>query len=126
MTEATLMVDSLGRNRLYTGNMVPVRQIFHLMSMDPGTDLLNPEKGIGIANYRYSYTDESLLIQLERTIREQITKYTPYTVNQIICKDIPNTKGDHILHVFIAIEESPDVIGVSTDGEKVELAMMQL
>lgn len=126
MTEATLMVDSYGRNHMYTGDTAMVHQIYYLIVMDPGTDPLNPEKGIGIKNYRYSYTDQTVLSTLENEIRTQIAKYTPYTLSNVMCKDIKNKKGDHYLHVFISLQEINDIVNIATDGERTELAVMQL
>lgn len=126
MTEATLIVDSYGRNHMYTGDTAMVHQIYHLIVMDPGTDHLNPEKGIGIRSYRYSYTDQTILSTLENEISRQISKYTPYTLVNIMCKAIKNRKGDYYLHIFISLNEINEIINVSTDGEKTELAIMQL
>jgi len=126
MTEATLMIDSYGRNVEYTGDTAMVHQIYHLVVMDKGTDELNPDKGIGIKDYYYEYTDDTILMNLENAIQDQISTYTPYTVANVICKAIKNSKGDYILHVFISLSEILQIINVSTNGEKNELALMEL
>ena len=125
MTEATLIVDSYGRNHMYTGDTAMIHQIYHLIVMDPGTDPLNPEKGIGIRSYKYAYTDQTVLSNLENTISRQIGKYTPYTLVTVMCKAIKNRKGDYYLHVFISLNEVNEIINVSTDGEKTELAVIR-
>ena len=126
MVEATLIVDSYGRNHMYTGDTAMVHQIYHLIVMDPGTDHLNPEKGVGIKSYRYSYTDQTVLSTLENNILMQINKYTPYTLLNVMCKSIKNRKGDYYLHVFISLNEINEVINISTDGEKTELAVIKV
>lgn len=125
MIEATLIVDSYGRNHMYTGDTAMIHQIYNLIVMDPGTDPLNPEKGIGIKSYKYAYTDQTILSTLENNINTQIYKYTPYTLTNVMCKAIKNRKGDYYLHVFISLNEINEIINVSTDGEKTELAIMK-
>ena len=126
MIEATLIVDSYGRNHMYTGDTAMIHQIYHLIVMDPGTDPLNPAKGIGIKSYKYAYTDQVVLSRLENEIRNQISKYTPYTLINIMCKAIKNRKGDYYLHVFISLNEINQIVNVSTDGEKTELAVITM
>ena len=126
MIEATLMIDSYGRNVEYKGDIAMVHQIYHLIVMDKGTDELNPNKGIGIKDYYYEYKDDTVLMNLENEIRDQISTYTPYNVTNVICKAIKNSKGDYILHVFVSLNEILEIINVSTNGEKNELALMQI
>lgn len=125
MTEATLIIDAYGRNLMYTGDSAVIHQIYNLIVMDPGTDDLNPGKGIGIKSYYYEYNDSTVLMTLENKIREQIATYTPYSLANIICKGIKDSKGDFILHVFIMLRDIENIVNVSTNGEITELAVIR-
>lgn len=126
MTEATLMIDSYGRNVEYKGDIAMIHQIYHLIVMDKGTDELNPDKGVGIEDYYYEYKDDTVLMNLENEITDQITKYTPYNPTNVICKAIKNSKGDYILHVFVSLSDILEIVNISTNGERSELALLQL
>ena len=125
MIEATLMLDSYGRNRVYTDDTAMVHQIYHLIIMEKGTDPLNPDKGVDIESYRYEFKDDSVLMQLQQIIQKQVSDYTPYTVTNVICKAVKNRYNNYILHIFISISEFRNIINISTDGERSELGIIQ-
>lgn len=126
MQEATFIVNSYGKNIAYEGDRGIVHQIYHLLNMKPGTDPLNPKKGINMPGYYYEFADDATLIELENEIRQQITDYTPYTVITIMCKDVKHKSGNHHLHTFISLREYEDIINVATNGETSELATMKI
>lgn len=126
MQEATFIIDSFGKNMTYNGDKGIVHQIHHLLVMAPGTDPLNPEKGINIKSYYYEFVDDSILIDLQNKIREQIADYTPYTVLNVIVKAIKAKSEKYILHTFISLQEYQDIINVSTDGERSTLATIRM
>lgn len=125
MTEATFMIDSYRRNTTFKDNKAMIYQIYNLIVMDPGTDSLNPEKGVGILSYKYAYDEQTVLIELENDIRNQVSNYTPYTLTNIICKSMKNKQNKSILHIFISLNELNEVINISTDGERTSLSTMQ-
>ena len=116
MIEASLKIDSLGKNVQYTGYDATVRQIYNLILMKPGSDPLNPKKGCDARSYYYRIKDDSIISQLENDIRDQISKYTPHKVSAVNCKAVKNKSGKYILHIIIILPNDKSVI-VSTDGE---------
>ena len=126
MIEATLLLDSYGRNLMYTNDTAMIHQVYNLIVMDKGTDPLNPEKGVGITSYYYEYKDDTLLRDLENEIQNQISKYTPYSLVNVLCRAIKNKKGDYILHIFLSFTTLNKIVNVSTNGEKTELALLSM
>lgn len=126
MKEATFITNSYGKNITYDGDRGIVHQIYHLIVMQPGTDPLNMYKGIDINKYYYEFVDDAILLDLENDIKQQIADYTPYTVLNVICKAIKNKLGKYILHTFISLREYGEIINVSTNGEKSELATIKI
>lgn len=127
MAEATFMVDNLNQNKLLEGVKEEIQQLYQLITMYKGTDPLNPDKGVGIENYKYDYADNGILINLENEISEQIRKYTPYLSAEIGCKAIKNVDGDYILHVFIMLPNlETAVVDISTNGKGSSLALIKI
>ena len=123
MTEASLKIDSFGRNIQYTGHEATIRQLYHLILMKPETDPLNPGKGCNARSYYYQIKDDAIISQLETTIRDQIATYTPHKVINVSCKAIKNKSGKYILHIIVMLPNSRSVI-VSTDGETSSLNLI--
>lgn len=126
MEETTFIVDSYTKNIVYEGDRGVVHQIYHLFNMVPGTDPLNPEKGINIKKYYYEFTDDTILLDLENEIRDQIRDYTPYTVLNVACKAVKHESGKYFLHTFLSLREFSDIINVSTNGESSDLATIKM
>lgn len=62
--------------------------LLRLMIMDPGTDPLHPDMGVGIRRYRYTVDQAEAL---RKKIEDQINTYLPYfsdtTISLIYCPD---------------------------------------
>lgn len=62
--------------------------LLRLIIMEPGTNPLHPDMGIGISDYRYTMDKTE---ELRKRIEDQITKYLPYfsdcNVALIYCPD---------------------------------------
>ena len=123
MIEASLKVNTLGQNVTYTNSTARIRQIYNLLLMKPGTDPLNPSKGCDVRSYYYQIKDDTILQLLQTKISEQIAKYTPYTIRNVLCKAIKNRQGNYILHIAISLTNSSTVV-VSTDGEQSTLNLI--
>ena len=117
MIETTLKIDSLDKNIEYTGTRAIIQQIYNLVLMKPGTDPLNPEKGCDARSYYYQFKDSSVLQNLEIKIQEQIRKYTPYTVSNVVCRADKNKAGNYILRIVISMSRSSAIV-ISTNGDR--------
>ncbi|MBR6289304.1 MAG: hypothetical protein IKR19_08215 [Acholeplasmatales bacterium] len=73
-------------------------RLLELLMMDPGSNPLHPNMGVGIRNYRYGI---NTLSDLENRIRDQIKTYLPmYQVDDLVLVQTP----DKILNIEIRIE----------------------
>lgn len=74
--------------------------LMRLIMMDPGTDPLHPDMGVGIRKYRYSMDNAS---ELTRRIESQIRTYLPYfadsTISLVYCPD-------RTLNIEISMEDA--------------------
>lgn len=116
MIEATLKLDSLGQNLQYTDSKAQIRQIYNLILMKPGTDLLNPNKGCDARSYYYAIKDDGIIQELQEKITDQISKYTPYVTRGVICKASLNRSNKWILHIMIMLVNGQTAV-VSTDAD---------
>lgn len=116
MIEATLKLDTLGQNLQYTGVKATVREIYNLILMKPGTDRLNPSKGCDARSYYYQINDNSIIDELQRNITDQISKYTPFKVQGVVCKAILNREKEWVLHIIVIMPNNMAVV-VSTNAE---------
>ena len=123
MTEASLKIDSLGKNIEYKNMDAKIRQIYNLILMKPGTDPLNPEKGCDARSYYYQFNDDNVLRNLETKINDQIRIYTPYTIQSVMCKAIRNREGNYILHIMVSLLNDVTV-AISTNGEASTLNLL--
>ena len=123
MIEASLKMDSLGKNVQYTGVSAKVSQIYNIITMKPGSDPLNPYKWCDIRSYYYQFNEENILRTLETNIYDQIGQYTPYLVSSVQCRAVKNLKGKYILHVIVMMPDTKSII-VSTNGETSSLNLI--
>ena len=116
MTEPTFNVNSLGENKIYTGSRAQFAQIYNLIRMKKGTDPLNPDKGIGIADYYYMFDEASDLMKLENQIYDQIITYTEYRPITVNCTS-KKVEGVKVLSVLISLKDFNEVLVVLSNGD---------
>lgn len=62
--------------------------LMRLIMMEPGTDPLHPDMGVGIARYRYTMdTAEELRKRIENQINTYLTYFSDSNVTLIYCPD---------------------------------------
>lgn len=115
MIEASLNLDSLGQNLQYVDTRAVIKQLYNLLVMKPGTDLLNLDKGCDTTAYRFQTNEQSRISTLEMRIRDQISTYTPYKIQNCVCKALKNNNGDYILHILITLANGVNAL-FSTNG----------
>lgn len=117
MTETTLKVTSLGENQMYNNGRAKFAQIYTLINMKKGTDILNPDKGVDINSYYYAYNDPVVLADLERIINDQINRYTPYRPYTVNCGS-KFMVDRYILSIMISLQNADDKIIIVSNGEQ--------
>ena len=86
--EYMLSVDRFNEPVIAEGQHAIGMLLIRLILLDPGSDPLHPEMGVGIRQYRYSM---NTLDELKRRVEEQISTYLPMfnsaTVGLVITPD---------------------------------------
>lgn len=83
--------------------------IIRLIMMDPGTDPLHPDMGVGLfTKYKYGFTDE-IKSKLQNEINEQIQTYIPKLVG--VSVDIEA----RIASLYITIRFNSNIVTVVAD-----------
>lgn len=117
MIEPSLNMSTTNENTHYEGPTAQFRQIYNLLCMKPGTDILNPDKGIDINSYYYQYTDKNVLNQLSNSIEDQINTYTTFDIKTVDCRAVKSKKDNkYYLCVMIYLFNYKDALLISTDG----------
>lgn len=117
MVEATLKVNSLGSNEMYVGGRAKFSQIYSLICMKKGTDILNPNKGVDINSYYYAFNDPTVLSNLEREINDQIAMYTPYRPLYVNCGS-KLVDGKYIISIVMRLTGQDEIIAVVSNGDQ--------
>lgn len=74
--EHLLTTDEFNKPKVVDGKDAIAKKLLTLLTMNPGTDMLHPEMGVGIVN-RYRYADKDDLSDLQKEIDDQIAVYLP-------------------------------------------------
>lgn len=117
MIEATLKVNSLGYNEMYTGGKAQFSQIYALICMKKNTDPLNPDKGVDINSYYYAFNDPVVLADLERKISDQIETYTPYQPLSVQCGS-KWVRDKYIISIIISLSGYSESVVIVSNGEQ--------
>lgn len=72
--EYLLSVDPFRRPRVLTKQSAIAMNLLHLILLDPGSDPLHPEMGVGIRNFRYAMGKEE---ELRERVDDQIKRFLP-------------------------------------------------
>lgn len=79
--EYLLTTNKFKEPSVVTGSNAIGLLLMRLIMMEPGTDPLHPEMGVGIGNYRYTMDKEE---DLRSRIESQISTYLPYFSDAIV------------------------------------------
>lgn len=95
--EYVFSVDEFNKPVVYTGEKAIALLLVRLILLNPGSDPLHPDKGVGIANYRYTMnTLPELKARIKSQIETYMKDYTSAVVNLVMTPD-------HKLNIEITI-----------------------
>jgi hypothetical protein len=92
--EYTLTVNSLNRPEVLEDKEAIAMLLVRLILLEPGSDPLHPEMGVGIVNYRYAM---GRLEELKKRVEEQINQYLPCFPTASVKLEITDDKLCNIL-----------------------------
>ena len=97
--EYLLSVNAFNEPEVLEGKPAIAMLVMRLILLNPGSDPLHPDMGVGIEKYRFAM---GRLEELKTRVKEQINTYLPFTASVV---DIEITK-DHLCDVLITIEDT--------------------
>ena len=71
-TEYCMTVDNFNKPLIYKNQQAIALLLTRLLLLDPGSDPLHPDMGVGIRSYRYAY---GRLDELKQRVQQQIRTY---------------------------------------------------
>lgn len=116
--EYLLTVDKYNRPFSVTGNEAVSLNLVRLILLNPGSDPLHPEMGVGLKNYRYALS----LSELTKRIEDQINTYLPQYTNASV--DIIRTP-DRVANIEITIDDTVYVYDSSNMPISIDLDQIQ-
>lgn len=99
--EYLLSFNKYNSPKTVTGKAATALKIARLILLEPGSDPLHPEMGVGIRKYRHG-SKEDILTEIKKEVEDQIIQYLPeyqYTFVDFVVTD------DHILNFQISIDD---------------------
>lgn len=99
--EYLFSVNSFKEPKVLTGKEAIAQLLVELIMLDPGSDPLHPDMGVGIKNYRYAM---GKLDELKSRIKSQINTYLPDFAEADVELDIDATT--HICNIDITINDT--------------------
>lgn len=98
--EYCLSVDNFKQPRVYENQQAIAILLTRLILLEPGSDPLHPDMGVGVVNYRYGL---GKLDELKNRVNDQIKVYLPcFTSPQV---DITITE-DKLCNIEIRIDDT--------------------
>jgi hypothetical protein len=109
--EYLLTVDQFSNPQVVEGKSAIALLLSRLMILEPGSDPLHPEMGVGIKNYRFNNNKDALL-ELKKIINEQLNIYLPNFQGSDVTLKFTE---DKILNVNITIGDTTYVYTSETN-----------
>ncbi len=98
--EYLLSVNEFNQPEVLTQRDAIAMLLMRLILLNPGSDPLHPEMGIGIINYRYAM---GKLDELKSRVSEQISTYLPcFPAGKVDIEIV----GDHFCDILITINDT--------------------
>lgn len=98
--EYMISINAFERPEVKKNQQAICMLLLRLLLLEPGSDPLHPDMGVGIAKYRYGMNE---IDSLRTKISEQISTYLP-------CFPASNVRieltEDHLLNVYITINDT--------------------
>ena len=120
MEERLLSKNSFEMPTVLKDDQAAVVFIIRLITMDPGTDPLHPDMGVGLfSKYRYSFEDE-VKSKLRAAITEQINTYIPQLSGVSVSIEA------RIASLFITIQFNSTIVTIVADSETKTIKLSDL
>ena len=98
--EYTLSITPLNRPEVLKNQEAIAMLLLRLILLNPGSDPLHPEMGVGIINYRYAM---GKLEELKKRVEDQVATYLPCFPAGNVEIDITPTK---LCNILITIDDT--------------------
>ena len=109
--EYLLTIDQFNNPAIVEGKEAISILLSRILILEPGSDPLHPDMGVGIKNYRFNSKKDNFS-QLEKIIKNQLDTYLPDFANSEIEMVIT---PDHILQVEITIGDTTYIYNSEPD-----------
>ena len=97
--EYMISINSFRRPEVKKNQEAICMLLLRLLLLEPGSDPLHPDMGVGITKFRYGM---NTLDKLEKRVTDQISTYLPcYPASNVELE----VTGDHLLKVYITIND---------------------
>ena len=111
--EYLLSVDDFSNPQVVEGKSAIALLLTRIILLEPGSDPLHPEMGIGIKNYRFNNNKDALL-ELKKIINRQLNIFLPNFQGSDV--SLSFTK-DKILNIDITVGDTTYVYTSEVDDE---------
>lgn len=107
--EYLLSVDNFNNPKVVNGQEAIALMLLRIILLEPGSDPLHPEMGVGLKNYRYSLSRKT---EIEDAIMAQVTQYLPeFSTSSVNIVEINDKK---ICNIEITIDDTTYVYDSET------------
>ena len=112
LKEYVLKTDNKYQPVILTDKEAKYTLIIRLLLMEPGTIQTHPEMGVGLVS-RYRYSDASNLMNLQKDIDNQMTKYLPLSLQT---STVTLSRSDNQLVLNITVDGESTQLSVNSNG----------
>lgn len=119
--EYLLTTDEFKNPKVITGATATGVLITRLLLMNPGTNPLHPDMGVGIGGEKYRYMLESEMYQLQNRIEEQMRTYLPSSFLPD-SKVVLNISSNKYLVITISVDGTSYVYDTEESDTPIELS----
>lgn len=112
LKEYVLKTDNKYQPVILTDKEAKYTLIIRLLLMEPGTIQTHPEMGVGLVS-RYRYSDVSNLMNLQKDIDNQMTKYLPLSLQT---STVTLSRSDNQLVLNITVDGESTQLSVNSNG----------
>lgn len=100
--EYLLSVDDFNNPQIVEGKSAVALLLSRLILLEPGSDPLHPEMGVGIKNYRFN-SNKNALSEIRDAVQKQVETYLPSFQNSVIEVSL---KEDKVLNIHITVGDT--------------------
>ena len=109
--EYLLTVDEFSNPQVVEGKSAIALLLSRLIVLEPGSDPLHPDMGVGLKNYRFN-NNKNALSELNKIITDQVNKFLPtYQGSEVSLGFTP----DKILEINITVGDTTYVYSSEVD-----------